>query len=113
MKEKRYVEVTALEKEGWFLCRQAQNKRGLAAMETKQLRSVPAVRLKLDVGGQDATQTDTQSGAQKAFAFPPTFRDQDENGKTVCRRCGKRLGAAKTAYCPGCGGEFVEEADEQ
>lgn len=102
MPDHRYIDIVPLEKSGWFLARQAKNQHGMACMETKPLRCVPDVNL-------------TKSAPEapdKHFTFPPTFRDQDENGKPVCRRCVKRLGAAKTAFCSSCGGQFVEETDE-
>lgn len=101
MPDHRYIDIVPLEKSGWFLARQAKNQHGMACMETKPLRCVPDVNLM-----EPASET-----PDKHFTFPPTFRDQDENSKPVCRRCGKRLGAAKTAYCSSCGGLFVEETD--
>lgn len=113
MSNPRYIEITKLEEAGWFLCRQTRNQKNLSAMETKPLRCVPPVRLNADSEPQNGTQSEPQNDAEpKQFTFPPTFRDQDANGKPVCRRCGKRLGAAKTAFCANCGGQFVEEADE-
>lgn len=97
MNDKHYIEANALEKAGWYLCRQIRNQKNLPALETKPLRAVPEASLNLETAGA------------KVFSFPPTFRDQDANGKPICRRCGKRLGAARTPFCPGCGGQFVEE----
>ena len=101
MPDHRYIDIVPLEKSGWFLARQAKNQHGMACMETKPLRCVPDVNLT-----KSAPET-----PDKHFTFPPTFRDQDENGKPICRRCGKHLGAAKTAFCSSCGGQFVEETD--
>lgn len=102
MTDHRYIDIVPLEKSGWFLTRQSGNPKGLTCMETKPLRCVPDIKL-------------TESAPEipdKHFAFPPTFRDTDENGKPICRRCGKRLGAAKTAFCASCGGQFVEDVNE-
>lgn len=106
MPDHRYIDIVPLEKSGWFLARQAKNQHGMACMETKPLRCVPDVKLPEKLVAQ------ITAPIEKVFTFPPTFRDQDENGKPVCRRCGKRLGAAKTAFCSSCGGQFVEETDE-
>lgn len=103
MTEHRYIDIVPLEKDGWFLSRQSKTDRGLACMETKPLRCVPDIDLVAP--SREAPAED------KHFSFPPTFRDKDESGKTVCRRCGKRLGAAKTPFCSNCGGQFVEEQD--
>ena len=103
MTDHRYIDIVPLEKDGWFLTRQTKNPKGLSCMETKPLRCVPDVNLT-----ESAHET-----PDKHFTFPPTFRDQDENGKPVCRRCGKRLGAAKTAFCSSCGGQFVEDTDAE
>lgn len=102
MPDHRYIDIIPLEKQGWYLTRQTRDEKNRLALQTKPLRSVPEIKLT-----QPAPET-----PDKHFAYPPTFRDTDENGKPVCRRCGIRLGAAKTAYCSSCGGQFVEEADE-
>ena len=101
----RYIDIVPLEKDGWFLSRQSKTDRGLACMETKPLRCVPDVEIPEKLVAQ------VVAPIEKLFSFPPTFRDKDESGKTVCRRCGKRLGAAKTPFCSNCGGQFVEEQD--
>lgn len=98
----RYIDIVPLETAGWYLTRQMPNAKGLSALETKPLRCVPDVKLPETLAAQVTVPLDKQ------FIFPPTFRDQDANGKPVCRRCGKRLGAAKTNFCANCGGQFVE-----
>lgn len=105
MTEHRYIDIVPLEKDGWFLSRQSKTDRGLACMETKPLRCVPDVEIPEKLVAQ------VIAPIEKLFTYPPTFRDKDESGKTVCRRCGKRLGAAKTPFCSNCGGQFVEEQD--
>lgn len=105
MTEHRYIDIVPLEKDGWFLSRQTRNPRGLSSIETKPLRCVPDVKLPEKLVAQVVAPMDKQ------FSFPPTFRDKDESGKAVCRRCGKRLGAAKTPFCANCGGQFAEEQD--
>lgn len=105
MTEHRYIDIVPLEKDGWFLSRQSKTDRGLACMETKPLRCVPDVEIPEELVAQ------VVAPIEKLFTFPPTFRDKDESGKIVCRRCGKRLGAAKTPFCSNCGGQFVEEQD--
>ena len=105
MTEHRYIDIVPLEKDGWFLSRQSKTDRGLACMETKPLRCVPDVEIPEKLVAQ------VVAPIEKLFTYPPTFRDKDESGKTVCRRCGKRLGAAKTPFCSNCGGQFVEEQD--
>ena len=105
MTEHRYIDIVPLEKDGWFLSRQSKTDRGLACMETKPLRCVPDVEIPEKLVAQ------VVAPIEKLFSFPPTFRDKDESGKTVCRRCGKRLGAAKTPFCSNCGRQFVEEQD--
>lgn len=103
MTDHRYIDIVPLEKAGWFLTRQSRNPKGLTCMETKPLRCVPDIKLT-----ESAPET-----PDKHFVFPPTFRDTDENGKPVCRRCGARLGKAKTAFCSSCGGQFVEDTDAE
>lgn len=105
MTEHRYIDIVPLEKDGWFLSRQSKTDRGLACMETKPLRCVPDVEIPEKLVAQ------VVAPIEKLFTYPPTFRDKDESGKTICRRCGKRLGAAKTPFCSNCGGQFVEEQD--
>lgn len=106
MTDHRYIDIVPLEKSGWFLTRQTKNPKGLSCMETKPLRCVPDVELPEKLVAQ------VTAPIEKLFTYPPTFRDQDENGKPVCRRCGKRLGADKNAFCSSCGGQFVEEVYE-
>ena len=105
--EHRYIDIVPLEKDGWFLTRQTRNPKGLSCMETKPLRCVPDVKLPEKLVAQ------ITAPIEKLFTYPPTFRDQDENGKPVCRRCGARLGKAKTAFCSSCGGQFVEDTDAE
>lgn len=106
MADHRYIDIVPLEKQGWYLTRQTRDEKNRLALQTKPLRCVPDVKLPETLVAQITVPLDKQ------FAFPPTFRDTDASGKPVCLRCGKRLGAAKTAFCPACGGQFVEEADE-
>lgn len=103
----RYIDIVPLEKDGWFLARQSKNPKGLSCMETKPLRCVPDVKLPEKLVAQ------ITAPIEKLFTYPPTFRDQDENGKPVCRRCGVRLGKTKTAFCSSCGGQFVEDTDAE
>lgn len=103
----RYIDIVPLEKDGWFLTRQSKNPKGLSCMETKPLRCVPDVKLPEKLVAQ------ITAPIEKVFTCPPTFRDTDENGKPVCRRCGVRLGKAKTAFCSSCGGQFVEDTDAE
>lgn len=103
MTEHRYIDIVPLERSGWFLTRQTKNPKGLACMETKPLRCVPDV--KVTEAALDAP--------NKLFAYPPTFRDADASGKPICRRCGARLAKVKTAFCPSCGGQFVEDTDAE
>lgn len=101
----RYIDIVPLEKDGWFLTRQTRNPKGLSCMETKPLRCVPDVKLPEKLVAQ------ITAPIEKLFTYPPTFRDTDASGKPVCRRCGARLGKAKTAFCFSCGGQFVEDTD--
>ena len=103
MTEHRYIDIVPLESSGWFLYRQSKTGSGIPCMETKPLRCVPDVNIQ---------KSEVASSEEKQFAFPPTFREKNDSGKWICRRCGKRLGAAKTPFCANCGGMFVEDADE-
>lgn len=107
MTDHRYIDIVPLEKAGWFLTRQTKNEKAIACVETKPLRCVPDVKLPEKLVAQ------ITAPIEKVFTYPPTFRDTDENGKPICRRCGARLGKAKTAFCPSCGGQFVEDTDAE
>lgn len=103
MTEHRYIDIVPLENAGWFLSRQSKNGNGIPCMETKPLRCVPDVDIEEEAHPEES---------DKHFEFPPTFRVKNDSGKWICRRCGKRLGAAKTPFCANCGGEFTEDDNE-
>ena len=92
--QKKLIDIVPLEREGWYLTRQIFNKRGLAAIETKPLRNV-------------RIENEEEVAPKEAEHFVAR-RELDENGKAHCSHCGKKLGVAKTNYCPNCGSRFVE-----
>ena len=103
MAEKKLINIVPLEKEGWYLTRQIHNSKGLAAIETKPLSAVKAV------------EEEPKAEANTAEAKPLSIhvaRVQDEDGKWICSKCGKKLGNQKPNYCSDCGGRFVYGEEE-
>ena len=89
----RLVNIAPYEEAGWFLTQRAVNRHGRECISSKPLSALPTA---------ETTET-------KVFEFPPAFRIRGEDGKASCSVCRRKLAAAKTPYCPGCGHRFVEE----
>ena len=93
----RLVNIAPYESQGWFLTQDTTTRFGKRSIVSKPLSALP-------------TETAVAETAEpKAFEFMPTFREQDENGKFFCRKCGHKLTAVKSPFCPWCGGKFIEE----
>lgn len=92
--QKKLIDIVPLEREGWYLTRRMYNNRGLSAIESKPLNTVP-------VEGVEEIQP------KEAEHFVAR-RELDESGKAHCSHCGKKLGVVKTNYCANCGSRFVE-----
>lgn len=105
MPNKRYIEVNALEHDGWFLSRHAKNKNGIACIESKPLRCVPSVDL--------PEPQLAELSAPVAEISPFADRIKDDEGKWICGHCGKRIQTVKAPFCAWCGAQFdAKEAEE-